>query len=88
MPETTPLMPQPITFANARLILADHEVTGRITLKGPQIVEIIEGTAIPAGSIDCGGDIVAPGLIELHTDNIERHLQPRPGVDWPHNAAI
>ncbi|GHC53581.1 phosphonate metabolism protein PhnM [Gemmobacter tilapiae] len=29
-----------------------------------------------------------PGLIELHTDNLERHIQPRPGVDWPHQAAI
>jgi len=29
-----------------------------------------------------------PGLIELHTDNLERHIQPRPGVDWPHAAAI
>ena len=29
-----------------------------------------------------------PGLIELHTDNLERHIQPRPRVDWPHGAAI
>jgi len=31
---------------------------------------------------------VMPGLIELHTDNLERHIQPRPGVHWPHEAAI
>ena len=29
-----------------------------------------------------------PGLIELHTDNLERHIEPRPKVDWPHAAAI
>ena len=29
-----------------------------------------------------------PGLIELHTDNLERHLEPRPKVGWPHTAAI
>ena len=40
------------------------------------------------GAVDCGGDYLAPGLVELHTDNLERHIQPRPGVDWPHDAAI
>ena len=29
-----------------------------------------------------------PGLIELHTDNLERHIEPRPKVNWPHAAAI
>ena len=28
-----------------------------------------------------------PGLIELHTDNIERHVTPRPGTHWPIDAA-
>jgi len=32
--------------------------------------------------------MLIPGLIELHTDNLERHIQPRPRVDWPHAAAI
>jgi len=31
---------------------------------------------------------VMPGLIELHTDNLERHIEPRPRVNWPHQAAI
>jgi hypothetical protein len=29
-----------------------------------------------------------PGLVELHTDNLERHIEPRPKVDWPHASAI
>mgnify|MGYP002653780009 CR=1 FL=1 len=43
---------------------------------------------MPAGAIDCGGDYLSPGMVELHTDNLERHIQPRPRVDWPHGAAI
>ncbi len=35
-----------------------------------------------------GGDLLLPGLIELHTDNLERHLQPRPRVAWPPVAAV
>ncbi|MFN7596932.1 MAG: alpha-D-ribose 1-methylphosphonate 5-triphosphate diphosphatase, partial [Cereibacter sp.] len=46
------------------------------------------GTAVPAGALDCGGDLVMPGLVELHTDNLERHIEPRPKVDWPHASAI
>jgi alpha-D-ribose 1-methylphosphonate 5-triphosphate diphosphatase len=29
-----------------------------------------------------------PGLIELHTDNLERHIEPRPKVHFPHVGAI
>jgi alpha-D-ribose 1-methylphosphonate 5-triphosphate diphosphatase len=29
-----------------------------------------------------------PGLVELHTDNLERHIRPRPSANWPHAAAI
>ena len=38
--------------------------------------------------VDCEGDIVTAGLVELHTDNLERHIRPRPSADWPHAAAI
>lgn len=36
-----------------------------------------------AVEVDAEGDIVMPGLIDLHTDNIEHHFHPRPGVTWP-----
>lgn len=42
----------------------------------------------PRAAIDCSDEYIAPGLIELHTDNLECHIQPRPGVYWPHAAAI
>ncbi|MEO1138039.1 MAG: alpha-D-ribose 1-methylphosphonate 5-triphosphate diphosphatase [Pseudomonadota bacterium] len=81
-------MTQSFTLANATLVLADRVMTGSVTVDGETIVDIKEGDRVPAGATDCNGDFVAPGLIELHTDNLERHIQPRPKVDWPHNAAI
>ncbi len=81
-------MTQEMCLANAQLVLRDRVMTGWLRVAGGQIVEIGEGDAVPSGAIDCGGDFVAPGLIELHTDNLERHIQPRPKVDWPHAAAI
>jgi alpha-D-ribose 1-methylphosphonate 5-triphosphate diphosphatase len=77
-----------VQLANARLILPDQEMTGRITVEDGVITEIAEGCTVPDGAIDCRGDYVTPGLVELHTDNLERHMEPRPGVDWPHVAAM
>lgn len=75
-------------LANARLILPDRVMRGAVEIDGDRIAQITEGDRVPAGAIDCGGDHLSPGLVELHTDNLERHIQPRPGVDWPHAAAF
>ena len=78
---------QETVLANATLILPDRVAKGHLVIREGHIAVIDNGTA-PRGAIDCEGDFLAPGLIELHTDNLERHIQPRPGVDWPHAAAI
>ncbi len=81
-------MTEEFILANATLVLADETVRGSIRISGEQIAEFDTGTSVPAGAVDCEGDYVSPGLVELHTDNLERHIQPRPKVDWPHAAAI
>lgn len=88
MPKDAALMPQTLTLANARLILPAGEMRGRITLAGGEIVELAPGAGVPVGAVDCDGDVVAPGLVELHTDNLERHLRPRPSAEWPLTPAI
>ena len=77
-----------LCLANARLVLNDSLLTGSVHLQNGQICDIREGTMVPPGAVDCGGDYVLPGLVELHTDNLERHIEPRPGVDWPHMPAL
>ncbi|MEO0946110.1 MAG: alpha-D-ribose 1-methylphosphonate 5-triphosphate diphosphatase, partial [Pseudomonadota bacterium] len=75
-------------LANARLILPDRVILGAITIEQGVINEIVEGDRLPDGATDCAGDFVLPGLVELHTDNVERHIEPRPEVDWPHLPAL
>ncbi|SNS52941.1 alpha-D-ribose 1-methylphosphonate 5-triphosphate diphosphatase [Tropicimonas sediminicola] len=75
-------------LANARMVLPDCVQMGSLRIDGGRIVDIAAGGGVPEGAVDCEGDLVMPGLIELHTDNLERHIQPRPKVDWPHAAAI
>ncbi|MDW3207222.1 MAG: alpha-D-ribose 1-methylphosphonate 5-triphosphate diphosphatase [Alphaproteobacteria bacterium] len=74
-------------FANARLILTDRVQLGNVTVQDGRIVEIGDGDFVPRGAgatvIDCNGDYLMPGMVELHTDNIEKHLLPRPGAMWP-----
>ncbi|TCP63210.1 alpha-D-ribose 1-methylphosphonate 5-triphosphate diphosphatase [Rhodovulum bhavnagarense] len=77
-----------LVLANARLVLPGEVVTGSVHVRAGRIAGIAIGAALPGGAVDCGGDMVMPGLVELHTDNLERHIQPRPGVDWPHASAI
>ncbi|MEX0366494.1 MAG: alpha-D-ribose 1-methylphosphonate 5-triphosphate diphosphatase [Ruegeria sp.] len=81
-------MTEELILANATLVLPGETVTGSVRIVGEAITEMDQGSAVPARAVDCGGDYVAPGLIELHTDNLERHIMPRPRVDWPHAAAI
>ncbi len=75
-------------LTNARLVLPDEVIHGTIVVQDGHIAAIDPGRTAVAGAVDLDGDLVIPGLIELHTDNLERHIQPRPKVDWPHAAAI
>jgi len=75
-------------LANARLVLADRVIeAGWVALVGGRIAEFGEGRS-PQGAVDCGGDLVMPGLVELHTDHLEAHFVPRPKVMWDPIAAV
>jgi len=80
-------MPQTI-LTNARLVLETEVITGTLVLEDGLIAEMSQGASRVPGAVNCVGDFLAPGLIELHTDNLERHMTPRPGVNWPHAPAI
>ena len=75
-------------LANAMLVLPTEVIHGAIRVQDGQIAAIDAGGSVPQGAIDCEGDLLMPGLIELHTDNLERHIEPRPRVNWPHASAI
>lgn len=77
-----------VILANATLVLPDEVIRGSLHIQGGRIAAIDHGTAVPQGAVDCAGDLVLPGLIELHTDNLERHIEPRPKVQFPAAGAI
>jgi alpha-D-ribose 1-methylphosphonate 5-triphosphate diphosphatase len=75
-------------LANAHIVTPERDFLGHVLLRDGVIADIGTGTQVPPGAEDCGGDYLIPGLVELHTDNLERHLHPRPGVHWPRRAAV
>ena len=74
-------------LTNARVVLPTRVIEqGWVAMSGGKIAEIGEGAA-PERGLDMGGDLLIPGLVELHTDHIEQHFLPRPGVIWHPLAA-
>ncbi|HEY3028995.1 MAG TPA: alpha-D-ribose 1-methylphosphonate 5-triphosphate diphosphatase, partial [Bradyrhizobium sp.] len=75
-------------IGNARIVLADRVIErGWIGFADGRVAGYGEDSA-PAGSADAGGDLIMPGLIELHTDHLEAHYVPRPKVFWDPIAAV
>lgn len=81
-----------IGLINAQIVLADHVVFGSVQIADGVIVSIDEYSAnkrpSPVSSVDLDGDYLIPGLIDLHTDSLERHYQPRSGVFWDPVSAV
>jgi alpha-D-ribose 1-methylphosphonate 5-triphosphate diphosphatase len=67
-------------FTNYRLQLPDQEVLGTLVVRDGAIADIQPGVVTQGQNGD--GDDLLPGLVELHTDNLEQRLSPRPKVHW------
>ena len=75
-------------LTNARLVLADEVVLGTAVLDGTRIVEVQPGRSALPGAVDLGGDYLVPGVVDVHTDNLERQVQPRSNARWPSRSAM
>lgn len=75
------------TIKNARIVLRDEIITGSVRVTDGVIESIDSGFSSAPDAIDFAGDYLLPGFVELHTDNLEQELEPRPGVFWPDTLA-
>lgn len=71
---------------NARIVLADEVIEGSVAIADGVITAIDSGPS-QAGE-DFAGDYLIPGLVELHTDQLESYYRPRPGVFWDPLASL
>ncbi|WP_034850337.1 alpha-D-ribose 1-methylphosphonate 5-triphosphate diphosphatase [Inquilinus limosus] len=77
-----------LIVAHARIVTEEAVVTGSLAVAEGRITDLDTGAACPPGAVDFEGDYLLPGLVELHTDHLERHYTPRPGVRWPAVTAV
>lgn len=75
-----------LILKNAHIVLADEVILGSVSVRHGRI-EDISRTITKAGE-DLEGDYLLPGLVELHTDHLERHYSPRPKVRWHPVASV
>ncbi|MEM8915483.1 MAG: alpha-D-ribose 1-methylphosphonate 5-triphosphate diphosphatase [Pseudomonadota bacterium] len=77
------------TFANAQVVQRDRTRLGWVRVEEGIVVEIGDGERVQPEAIDFQGAFLTPGLVDIHTDNLEKHVQPRQQVRWdPVTAAI
>ncbi len=75
-------------FTNAKIVLADEVMEGSIVIRDGVIMDVDDKSSDVSGVLDLEGDYLMPGFVELHTDNLEKLMTPRPKAEWPPISAI
>jgi alpha-D-ribose 1-methylphosphonate 5-triphosphate diphosphatase len=74
-------------YRNARVVTCHEDFMGSVLVRDGTIAAVDRGTGTVGEDFD--GDVLMPGVIDLHTDALERHFFPRPNIDWnPVSAAV
>ena len=73
-------------LTNARIVCPDREVNGTLVLENGCIADILPRN-VPGGT-DLQGAILIPGVIDIHSDYLERELSPRPTAKIPIELAL
>jgi alpha-D-ribose 1-methylphosphonate 5-triphosphate diphosphatase len=78
-----------VIFTNARIVTPERVIERGTVATADRLIEAVDvyGSVFPGGH-DLEGDLLLPGFVELHTDNMEKHAAPRPGVRWPALDAV
>ena len=75
-------------ITNVNLVLENEVVRGSVELRDGVIANMSDSTSQIPGAFDGENGFLMPGLIELHTDNLEKYFTPRPKVNWPPLSAM
>jgi alpha-D-ribose 1-methylphosphonate 5-triphosphate diphosphatase len=75
-------------LTNAVVVLPDATLYGTLVLRNGDIADVQSGRSAQPGALDMDGDYLVPGIVDLHTDNLERQVQPRTMARWPSRSAM
>ncbi len=75
-------------LTDAILVLPDTTLHGTLVVRDGRISEVQPGRSATAAANDLDGDYLIPGIVDTHTDNLERQVQPRSLARWPSRSAM
>lgn len=81
-------MSERLILTNAQIVTRERCFAGTVEIADGAVRAVGEGRSSAPGAIDCDGDYLLPGLIDIHTDNLEGEMEPRAGVEWPALAGL
>ncbi len=71
-----------LVFTNARIVTPDSHFTGSLVIEDGLISDICPAKHYAEG-IDLQCQWLIPGIIDIHSDYLEKELHPRPSADFP-----
>ena len=74
-------------LTNARIVTPESDFIGSAVIENGIITEIIKGKYYPEGT-DQKGHWLIPGIIDIHTDYLEKEVNPRPSATFPLSFAM
>jgi alpha-D-ribose 1-methylphosphonate 5-triphosphate diphosphatase len=75
-----------LTLTNARIVTPEGLHHGALTIEDGKIAAL--GAPVRGTEMDMQGDLILPGLIDLHGDAIEKEVEPRPNAFFPLPVAL
>jgi alpha-D-ribose 1-methylphosphonate 5-triphosphate diphosphatase len=75
-------------FTNAVVVLPDAVIRGTLVVRDDRIADVQAGPSETRSACDMDGDYLIPGIVDTHTDNLERQVQPRALARWPSRSAM
>lgn len=81
-----------ITICNAQVVLPDRILHGDVLIKEGKIAGVVPANASSfredAPIYNAGGNYLLPGFIDIHSDAVEKEIQPRPNTLFPMDFAF
>ncbi len=77
-----------LVITNAKIVTPSEIVVGSVVIENGRIAEITEENREGDNVINAEGRYLLPGLIDIHGDDLEREISPRPSATFPIDFAL
>lgn len=69
-------------LSNAKIITPTEHFNGSVVIENNIIIDVVKGKHFSEG-IDLENQWLIPGIVDIHSDYLEKELHPRPSADFP-----